>query len=135
MIEYIPDEYSWRPVEAKGYMFIHCIFVGFKHAYKGKGYGSLLVDACLKDARKENVYGVAVVTREGPWMAGKKIFEKKVLKSLIQLHLILNYLQKINKNAPTPKFKGNWEKKLSKHSKGLTIFRSDQCPPLAKWIT
>jgi hypothetical protein len=23
MIEYVPGEYSWRPVEASGYMFIH----------------------------------------------------------------------------------------------------------------
>ncbi|MFC1913490.1 hypothetical protein ACFLX7_04810 [Chloroflexota bacterium] len=32
MIEYIPGEYNWRPVEVSGYMFIHCIFVGFKRA-------------------------------------------------------------------------------------------------------
>ena len=30
MLEYIPGEYAHRPVDAKGYMFIHCIFVGFK---------------------------------------------------------------------------------------------------------
>ncbi|MFC2024690.1 hypothetical protein ACFLTJ_03885 [Chloroflexota bacterium] len=29
MIEYVPGEYAWRPVDAAGYMFIHCIFVGF----------------------------------------------------------------------------------------------------------
>jgi len=136
MIEYIPGEYSWRPVEASGYMFIHCIFVGFKRAYKGKGYGSLLVDACLKDARKENMHGVAVVTREGPWMAGKKIFVKKGFEVVDTAPPDFELLvKKFNKNAPTPKFKGDWEKKLSQHSKGLTIFRSDQCPPLAKWIT
>jgi hypothetical protein len=117
-------------------MFIHCIFVGFKRAYKGKGYGSLLVDACLKDAKKENMYGVAVVTREGPWMAGKKIFVKKDFEVVDTAPPDFELLvKKFNKNAPTPKFKGNWEKKLSRHSKGLTIFRSDQCPPLAKWIT
>jgi len=52
MIEYIPGEYCWRPVEASRYMFIHCIFAGFKHTDKGKGYGSLLVVECLKDANK-----------------------------------------------------------------------------------
>ena len=54
MIEYLPGEYCWRPVEANGYMFIHCIFSGFKNVYKGKGYGSLLVDECIKDARTKN---------------------------------------------------------------------------------
>ena len=50
MIEYIPGEYCWRPVVANGFMFIHCIFVGFKRAFKGKGYASLLLNECLKDA-------------------------------------------------------------------------------------
>ena len=77
MIEYLPGEYCWRPVEANGYMFIHCIFSGFKSFYKGKGYGSLLVDECLKDARNGNLHGVAVVTRKGPFMAGKELFVKK----------------------------------------------------------
>ena len=72
LIEYLPGEYCWRPVEASGYMFIHCIFSGFKRAYKGKGYGSLLVEECLKDARKEKMHGVAVVTRKGGWMADER---------------------------------------------------------------
>ena len=34
MIEYLPGECCWRPVEADGYLFIHCLFVGFKKKYK-----------------------------------------------------------------------------------------------------
>ena len=37
-------------------------------------------------------------------------------------------VKKFNKNAPTPKFKGDWEKRLSQYGKGLTIIRADQCP-------
>jgi len=135
MIEFIPGEYSWRPVEVNGYMFIHCIFVGFKRIYKGKGYGSLLVDKCLKDAAKEDMYGVAVVTRKGSWMAGKGLFIKNgfevVDKAPPDFELLV---KKFNKNAPTPKFKGDWEKRLKQYSKGLTIFQSDQCPYLAKTV-
>jgi len=29
MLEYIPGRYAHRPVDAEGYMFIHCVFVGF----------------------------------------------------------------------------------------------------------
>ena len=134
MIEYIPGEYCWRPVEVRGYMFIHCIFVGFKRVYKGKGYGSLLVDEVIKDARKENMHGVAVVTREGRWMAGKEIFMKKGFEVVDTAPPDFELLvKKFNRNAPTPKFKGDWEKKLNQYSKGLTIFRADQCPPLAQW--
>jgi len=133
MIEYIPGEYGWRPVEASGYMFIHCIFVGFKSAYKGQGYGSLLLDKCLEDARKENMYGVAVVTRKGTWMAGKELFVKNgftiVDTAPPDFELLI---KRFNNNAPVPKFKGNWEKKLSQYNKGLIIFRSDQCPAVEK---
>ena len=34
MLEYIPGKYAHRPVDAHGYMFIHCIFVGFKNEFK-----------------------------------------------------------------------------------------------------
>ncbi len=76
MIEYIPSEYGWRPVDAGGYMLIRCIFVGFRKACKGKGYGWLLLEACLDDAAKAKMNGVAVVTRKGLFMAGKEIFRK-----------------------------------------------------------
>ncbi|MGB6872853.1 MAG: GNAT family N-acetyltransferase [Dehalococcoidia bacterium] len=129
MLEYIPGEYCWRPVEASGYMFIHCIFVGFKRAYKGKGYGTLLVDECLKDAEKGNMHGVAVVTRKGSFMAGKEIFVKNgfevVDKASPDFELLV---KKLNKKAPPPKFKGDWGERLSQYGKGLTIIRADQCP-------
>lgn len=51
MLEYIPGKYAHRPVDADGYMFIHCLFVGFKNEFKGKGFASSLIDECLKDAK------------------------------------------------------------------------------------
>lgn len=133
MIEYIPSEYCWRPVEVSGYMFIHCVFSGFKNIYKGKGYGSLLVGECLEDARKGNLHGVAVVTRKGPFMAGKELFVRNgfevVDKAPPDFELLV---KRFNQNAPAPKFKGEWEKKLSQYSKGLTIIRADQCPYTVK---
>jgi len=133
-VEYIPGKYAWRPVEARGYMAIHCLFI-MKRDYKGKGYGSLLLEECLSDAKKDNTHGVAVVTREGTWMAGKELFVKNgfevVDKAPPDFELLV---KKFNKNSPTPKFKGDWEKRLSRYSKGLTIFISDQCPYLAKSV-
>jgi hypothetical protein len=133
MIEYIPGKYCWRPVEASGYMFIHCIFSGFKSFYKGKGYGSLLLDECLKDAKKGNMHGVAVVTRKGAFMASNELFVKKdfqiVDKAPPDFELLV---KKFNKKAPDPKFKGDWEKRLSQYAKGLTIIRADQCPYTVK---
>jgi hypothetical protein len=129
MIEYIPGEYCWRPVEAAGYMFIHCIFSGFKKAYKNKGYGSTLLNECFKDAKNENMYGVAVVTRKGPFMVGNEFFLKHsfeiVDKAPPDFELLV---KKFNKKAPTPEFKKGMENKLGSYGKGLTIIRADQCP-------
>ena len=74
-IEYVPGEFAWRAVDVKGYMFIHCIFVTHKQ-FRSKGYASALLDECIKDAKKAELNGVAVVTSEGSWMAGKALFLK-----------------------------------------------------------
>jgi len=132
MIEFIPGKYCWRPVEANGYMFIHCIFAGFKKVYKGKGYGSMLLNECLKDAENENMYGIAVVTRKGSFMAGKALFLKHgfevVDKAPPDFELLV---KKFNNKATTPKFNANWEKKMNQYQ-ALTIIRSDQCPYTVK---
>ena len=31
MIEYAPGSHAWRPVEAEGYLVIHCLMVNGKH--------------------------------------------------------------------------------------------------------
>jgi hypothetical protein len=42
MIEYALGNQAWRPVEAEGYLVIHCLMVNSKH--KGKGLGTLLLN-------------------------------------------------------------------------------------------
>jgi len=89
----------------------------------------------LKDARKENMHGVAVVTREGPFMAGKGLFVKKDFDVVDTAPPDFELLvKKFSQDAPTPQFKRDWEKRLNQNSNGLIIFQSDQCPYLAKCI-
>jgi hypothetical protein len=132
MIEYIPGEYCWRPVEASGYMFIHCIFSGFKSVYKGKGYGSLLLEECIADAKMHGYRGVAVATRDGPFMAGKELFIKHGFEILESAPPDFQLLVKFFKKAPLPKFKDKREERLIQYGKGLTIIRADQCPYTVK---
>jgi hypothetical protein len=135
LIEYIPGEYCWRPVEADGYMFIHCIFSGFNRVYKAKGYGSSLVDECIKDAKAAGMHGVAVVTRKGGWMADERLFLKKGFDVVDSAPPDFDLLvKKFDETAPTPKFKGNWDDNLKQYKEGLTIFWSAQCPYTAKFI-
>ena len=130
-IEYIPGEYAWRAVDAKGYMFIHCIWIS-PNKHKEKGHGSLLVKECIKDAKKEGKYGVAVVTSEGPFMAGKALFLKNGFTSIAKAKPSYELMIKTIKNGLLPKFR-DWEKQLSQYN-GLNIIYANQCPWVARSI-
>ena len=130
MIEYIPGSLAHRPVAAEGYIFIHCIFVGFRKEYKGMGYASSLIESCIEDARKQKTAGVAVVTRKGSFMADKGIFLKKGFEvtdsAEPDFELLVN---KFNNNTENPVFlKDKMVRELENYSDGLTVLRSCQCP-------
>lgn len=130
-LEYTPGEYAWRTVDAKGYMFIHCIWIS-PNKYKRKGNGSLLVKECINDAKKQKKYGVAVVTSEGPFMAGKDLFLNNGFRSVARQKPSYELMVKTLKKGPLPTFK-DWQKQLSKY-RGLHIIYSNQCPWVARSI-
>lgn len=129
-IEYVPGEHAWRAVEAKDYIFIHCIWVS-PNKFKNKGYGSLLLAECVKDAEQQGNAGVAVITSEGPFMANKELFLKNGFKE-VQKSGIFTLLVRQLKKAAEPKFK-DCEKQLS-INEGLKIVYSNQCPWVARFI-
>lgn len=126
MLEYIPGEYAHRPVDAAGYLFIHCIFVGFKGEFKGKGHASAMLDVVIAEAKAQGKVGVAVVTRKGSFMAKKDIFVKKgfhvadIAKPDFELLAL-----KFDETVKNPKFK---VAPITGYEHGLTIIRSPQCP-------
>ena len=132
-IEYLPGEHAWRGVDARGYMFIHCIWTFLKQ-YQGKGLGSLMVQACLDAARHAGMKGVAVIARDQPWIAGDALYLKNgftLVDTAPPDYRLL--VRKLDPSAANPAFKGDWEKKLKRYSRGLTIIRSQQCPHIAKF--
>jgi hypothetical protein len=128
MFEYIPGKYAHRPVDAEGYMFIHCVFVGFKKEFKGKGYASALIDECINEAKELNMKGVAVVTRNGSFMVKKDIFVKKgfvvVDKAEPDFQLLV---LKFSDEATDPKFR-ELKQNLENYKEDLVVLRSVQCP-------
>ncbi len=129
MLEYLPGEFAHRPVKAANYMFIHCIFVGFKNEFKEKGFASQLIDECINDAQKLNMHGVAVVTRKGSFMAGEEIFLKKGFTVTDSAKPDFKLLAlKFNQGVEEPKFNSEVLNDFSKYNNGLTIIRSTQCP-------
>ena len=129
MLEYIPGKIAHRPVNADGYMFIHCIFVGFRNEFKGKGYASALIEECINDTKKQKMLGVAVVTRKGAFMAGNEIFLKKGFEIVDNVKPDFDLLAlKFDSQSITPSFKSEVLNNLNEYKNGLTIIRSAQCP-------
>ena len=129
MLEYLPGEHAHRPVNAEGYMFIHCIFIGFKSEFKGKGYASALIDECINDARTQKMKGVAVVTRKGSFMASKEIFLKNGFEIVDTVKPDFELLVfRFDDESKSPHFKSEIIDNTENYKNGLTIIRSAQCP-------
>lgn len=125
-IEYIPGEYAWRAVHAPGYLVIHCLWVVGKG--KGKGYGTRLVQECLKDARAQNKLGVVMVTSDRVWLAGKALFLKNGFEEIGQAPPSFQLLVHRFDSGPDPTFPTNWEERQKQFEHGLTVVRTPQCP-------
>ena len=126
VIEYAPGSHAWRPVEAEGYFVIHCLMVNRKH--KGKGLGMLLLDSCLRDAKKSKCRGVAVVTSSDALMARRDLFIKAGFTPVDSSPPYELLVKKFKATAPDPRFIVDRERVLKRHTKGLTILAADQCP-------
>jgi len=127
-IEYIPGEYCWRSVNAKGYMFIHCLWTNGKK-YQHKGLGSILIDEVEKDAK--DMLGVALITSDKAFMVNKKILLKKGYK-IVSTAGKEQLMVKQFKKAELPKM-NNWEEQLKKIN-DLTFIFSVQCPWVARFM-
>jgi ribosomal protein S18 acetylase RimI-like enzyme len=133
-IEYVPGEFAWRGVNARGYLFIHCIWIQSRQ-YQRQGWGRTMVQACLEDARKSKMSGVAVMVREGPWMAGRRLFLANGFVPVDAAPPDYELLaHRFDNRAAPPSFQGDWDRKLAQYGRGLTIIRSSQCPHIAKFV-
>lgn len=122
-IEYLPGECAWRPVEAEGYIFVHCIWV--RGRYKGYGYGSLLLEACLEEA--ETYKGVATVTSKRGWIADKSFFLHhgfEIADQAPPFELVAKRLR----DVPPPRFLRGWPERATEYGSGVTVVWTPQCP-------
>lgn len=127
-IEYIPGQYCWRAVDAKNYMFIHCLWT-YGKKYQHKGLGRLLIEDVEKEAKA--MLGVAVVTSDKSFMVNKDIFIKNGYAIAAESGKD-QLLAKQFKDGPLPSI-NDWQTQLSKID-GLTIVYSKQCPWVARFI-
>ena len=129
-LEYVPGEYAWRPVDAGGWLFVHCLWV-YPRGQRIGGLGSRLIQACLEEARLARAIGVAAMVSEGPWMASKEVFLKNGFRAVgaaDRFQLVTRHLR----DGPEPRFR-NISGNTTKY-RGLHVVYCAQCPMLPKSV-
>lgn len=132
-IEYVPAEYAWFPIETPGYVFIQCLWASGR--YKGKGFGSKLLEECEKDCKDKN--GLVAVTgrKKLPFTVDKRFYLKKGFEVCDTAPPYFEMLvKKFKDDAPDPKFSENAKRAEIPGKKGLTFFYTDMCPFNADYV-
>ena len=133
-IEYIPAENAWNPISADGYMYIDCLWVS--GSFKGHGYSTDLLDACIADSKAKGKYGLCILaaSKKKPFLADPKFLKHKGFSVCDEADngIQLWYLP-FDDNAPVPGFK-----ECAKHphinESGYVLYYTSQCPFNAKYV-
>lgn len=129
-LEYVPGEYAWRPVDAKGWLFVHCLWV-YPRGQKIGGLGGQLIQDCLEEARQTGARGVAAMVSDGTWMASKDIFLKNGFEEIAETDRFQLVIHRLREGG-APSFR-DIPDNLKKY-RGLHVVYSAQCPMLPKSV-
>lgn len=133
-IEYIPAEYAWVPVIAKGYMYVNCFWISGK--YKGQGYSNQLLEACIADSKAKGKKGLVILSskKKQAYLADPKYLKYKGFQVADEADPFyeLMYLP-FSEDAEKPGF---MEQVKHPHidEKGFVIYYTSQCPFTAKYV-
>ena len=133
-IEYLPAEKAWNPIEAKGYMYIDCLWVS--GSLKGKGYSNDLLQACINDSKNKGKKGLCILSsaKKRPFLADPKYLKYKGFEVADEADngIQLWYLP-FKKEKEIPLFK-----ECARHphidEKGYVLYYTYQCPFNAKYV-
>jgi GNAT superfamily N-acetyltransferase len=124
-VEYVPAADAWRPVDAPGYMFIHCMYVASRKD-RNHGLGSLLVEHVETQAKEQGLGGICVMSSKGPWLAGKELFEKNGFTQADQRGRF-ELLVKQWDSALAPPALRDWKARQAEYP-GWHLLYANQCP-------
>ncbi|WP_101696384.1 GNAT family N-acetyltransferase [Clostridium minihomine] len=125
-IEYAPLETAWVPITGDNYYYVYCLWV--LGSYKGKGYGKLLMEYCLADAKEKGKSGVCMLgaKKQKSWLTDQS-FAKRFGFQVVDTTDSEYELLALSFDGTTPKFAQN-VKNQEIESKELTIYYDVQCP-------
>jgi GNAT superfamily N-acetyltransferase len=125
-IEYVPGDYAWRGIRARGWMVIHCIWIIGRA--KGKGFGSKLLKYCIRDAKAAGLKGVCIMTSSKGWLPRENLFLKHGFIKADEMDPFAIMARPFSKTIPLPKFVPLKKGPLSGFGRGIVILESHQCP-------
>ncbi|MBR5340957.1 MAG: YoaP domain-containing protein [Erysipelotrichaceae bacterium] len=133
-IEYVPAENAWNPIDAKGYMYIDCLWVS--GSFKGHGYSNDLLNECIKDSKEKGKKGLCVLSsaKKKPFLSDPKFLKYKGFEVCDEADngIQLWYLP-FDKKADKPQFK-----ECARHphikEKGYVLYYTSQCPFNGKYV-
>ncbi len=125
-IEYAPLETAWVPIEGSRYYYIYCLWVSGE--YKGKGYGKMLMEYCLDDARKKGKSGVCMIgaKKQKAWLSDQAFAGKYGFQTVDTTPDGYELLA-LSFDGTSPRFTQN-AKKQHIGNQELTIYYDIQCP-------
>ncbi len=129
-LEYVPGEYAWRPVDAAGWLFVHCLWV-YPAGQRVGGLGGRLIHACIDRAKNVGATGVAAMVSDGPWMANKQIFLKQGFEQVDETDRFQLVVRRVQ-DGPDPHFR-DLRQNLKRY-RGLHVVYAPQCPFLPKSV-
>lgn len=133
-IEYLPAENAWNPIDAEGYMYIDCLWVA--GSFKGNGYSSDLLNACIEDSRNKGKKGLCILSsaKKKAFLADPKFLKHKGFSICDEATngIQLWYLPFEN-GAASPHFK-ECAKNPHIDEQGYVLYYTHQCPFNAKYV-
>lgn len=125
-IEYAPLETAWVPITGNNYYYIYCLWVN--GPYKGKGYGKLLMEYCIADAKEKGKSGVCILgsKKQKAWLTDQA-FAKRFGFEVVDNTNNEYELLALSFDGTTPKFTQK-AKDSEIENKELTIYYDMQCP-------
>lgn len=125
-IEYAPLESAWVPIIGDNYYYLYCLWVSGEH--KGKGYGRMLLEYCLADAKEKGKSGICMLgaKKQKAWLSDQA-FAKKFGFEVVDTTDYGYELLALSLDGTMPEFAQN-VKKPQIENKELTIYYDMQCP-------
>ena len=134
IIEYLPGERAWVPVEAADLMWIDCLWVAGQLA--GQGQARALLDACIQDGRARGRRGLAILSSDKTrgFLADPAFLRHMGFRQADEADPYFRlYWLPLAEDAQPPRFRpcvGRTEGM----GDGFTLLYTHQCPFTAKYV-